>query len=92
MDSHLLLRQSLAILVPILTGYITKFLTQLMKQINAFAQSRPTVKQITTFIISFLLSLATAHFGTGDLTVILNTVLGGALAQLFYNGQKVAAT
>jgi hypothetical protein len=90
MDTHLLLQQTIAVLVPIVTGYVTKWLTQLMKRVNAFAASRPTVKQLVTFAISFAISLVTAHFGTTDLNVILNTVLGGALAQLFYNGQKVA--
>lgn len=82
----------LAILVPILTGYLTKWLTQLMKKIDAFAASRPTVKQLTTFAIAFVVSLVTFFFHTTDLNVILNTVLGGALAQLFYNGSKTPVT
>lgn len=81
----------LAILVPILTGYVTKFLTNLMKRVDAFAAANPTAKQLVTFAISFVLSLATLYFHTTDLNLILNTVLGGALAQLFYNGQKIAA-
>lgn len=82
----------LAILVPILTGYLTKFLTQLLKQVNAFAATRPTVKQLTTFAVSFAISLATLYFHTTDINLILNTVLGGALAQLFYNGNKPATS
>lgn len=82
----------IAVLVPILTGYLTKFLTNLLKAVNAFAASRPLVKQLTTFVISGVISLATLYFHTADLSVILNTVLGGALAQLFYNGEKTSTT
>jgi hypothetical protein len=90
-SSNPLVPQVIAILVPIITGYITKWLTQALKKVNTFAASRPAVKQLVTFVISFLISLATTKFGTTDVSVILNTVLGGALAQLFYNGQKVSA-
>jgi TctA family transporter len=88
----MMLATILAILVPILTGYITKFLTNLLKVVSAFSASRPVVKQLMTFVISGILSIITFYFHTTDISVILNTVLGGALAQLFYNGDKTSAT
>lgn len=81
----------IAILIPIITGYLTKFLVNVMKKVDAFGAANPLVKQLTTFVIAFALSWMAGKFGTTDVSVILNTVIGGALAQLFYNGQKIAA-
>lgn len=80
----------LAILIPILTGYITKALVNVMKNVDAFSAANPLIKQLSTFVISFLLSLIAGFFGSTDVSVILNTVIGGALAQVFYNGKKIS--
>lgn len=89
-DDSAAIQSLVAIVIPILTGYITKWLANVMKRINAFANSRPLVKQLVTFGIAFVLSMITNYFGTADIGVILNTIIGGALAQVFYNGQKVS--
>lgn len=91
LDGSIVTTSLLAIIIPILTGYITKWIANFMKRIDAFAASRPLVKQLTTFAIAFVLSMITNVFGTADIGVILNTIIGGALAQVFYNGNRVSA-
>jgi hypothetical protein len=79
------------LVLPILTGYVTKGLVNLLKGIDAFSGANPTVKQAATFVIAFILSYVVSLFGASAIGVILNTVIGGALAQVFYNGKKLAA-
>lgn len=80
----------LAILIPVITGYLTKFLVNVMKNVDAFGESNPLIKQLASFVIAFILSWIAGHFGSTDVSVILNTVIGGALAQVFYNGKKIS--
>lgn len=81
----------IAFLVPILTGYLTKGLVNVMKRLDAFKWANPLVKQLATFVISFILSWIASYFDGNTVGIVLNTVIGGALAQVFYNGKKLAA-
>jgi uncharacterized membrane protein len=92
MPDSFLVQSLIAIIIPIATGYVTRFLANVMKRVDAFAASSAEAKQLTTFVIAFVLSMITNLFGTADIGVILNTLLGGALAQLFYNGKKQSET
>jgi uncharacterized membrane protein len=89
-DDSAFTQSLVAIVIPILTGYITKWLANAMKRLDAYAASRPLVKQLSTFAIAFVLSLITNIFGVADIGVILNTIIGGGLAQVFYNGKKIS--
>lgn len=80
----------LSVIVPILTGYITQGIVFVLKQVDAIGNSNPAIKQILSFVVAGVVSLIFAFFHTTDLALILNTLIGGALAQLFHNGQKVA--
>jgi hypothetical protein len=86
-----LLTGLLAIAIPILTGYLVKALVNVMKRVDAFAVANPLIKQLAAFAISFILSWIASYFGTSTVGIVLNTVIGGALAQVFYNGKKLAA-
>lgn len=86
-----LLTGLIALLTPILTGYVTKALVNVFKGFDAFAAANPLIKQAMTFVIAFALSWIAGHFGNASVGVILNTVIGGALAQVFYNGKKISA-
>ncbi|HEY5088293.1 MAG TPA: hypothetical protein VII66_13115 [Gemmatimonadaceae bacterium] len=79
----------LGLIGPVLTGYVTLAMVGLTKKIAAFDASSPIVKQVVSFIYAAIPSLAMAYFGSNSISVILNTLIGGALAQLFHNGTKV---
>lgn len=85
-----LLPTLLAIIIPIITAYITKALVNITKKVDAFAASRPYVKQLWSFVVAAALSLLLALFGTTDLGIILNTIIAGGLAMILHNGNKVA--
>jgi hypothetical protein len=61
-----------------------------LKRVDAFAAANPLIKQLAAFAISFILSWIAGYFGTGTVGIVLNTIIGGALAQVFYNGKKLA--
>lgn len=81
----------LAILVPVLTGLITKFCVNFTKKVDAFAQSRPWVKQAYALVVSVVVSILTAVFHTTDLMVVINALLGWVIAMVLHHGSTPIA-
>lgn len=94
----------LAIIVPAFIGYLTKWIVDGLKKVNAFADSQPLVKQLAGLVISTGLAFIVGFFGLhlagsgidtiteSDIGTVLNALVGWALAMLFHNGAKLPAS
>lgn len=94
----------LAIIVPALIGYMTKWIVDGLKVVRTFADSDPLIKQVAGLVVSTALSFAVGASGLhlagsgidtiteSDIGTVLNALVGWALAMLFHNGAKLPAS
>lgn len=84
------------LLVPVLAGKATQWITELIKMVRGVLDDAPAwAKQAVALVVASVLAYVAALLNApqivdGDPGTIANAVLAWVIAMLFHNGQKLA--